>query len=70
MTHLSPILDEDLNDNVGKLDVHDGGNGLLLSSKQSRAEADAKVRDGHHVALAVCRHLVMNYFVNLFSASN
>ena len=57
LSDLSPVFDEDLDDDVGELDVHDGRHRLLLGPEQRRSEADAQVRDRHHVPLAVRRHL-------------
>ena len=36
---LAPVLDHDLDDDVGELDVHDGRHRLLLGAQQRRAEA-------------------------------
>ena len=55
---LAPVLDHDLDDDVGELDVHDGGDGLLLGAEQRGAEADAEVGDGHHVDAALERHVL------------
>jgi len=57
--HLSPVLDEYFDDDVGELDVHDRRHRLLLRPEQRRAEADAKIGDGHHVPLAVGSNLVV-----------
>ena len=55
---LSPVLDHDLDDDVGELDVHDGGDRLLLCAQQRGAEADAQVGDGHVVLVALDRHVL------------
>ena len=47
-----PVLDEDLDDDVGELDVHDGGHGLLLGPEERGTEADAEVGHGHQVLVA------------------
>ena len=47
---LSPVLDHDLDDDVGELDVHDGGHGLLLGAQQGGAEADA-LQPAHSLTL-------------------
>ncbi len=51
-----PVLDEYLHDDVGELNVHDGGHGLLLRPEEGGAEADPQVGHGHHVPLRVGRH--------------
>lgn len=49
---------EDLNHNVLKLDIHDGGHRLLLWAEQSRPEDHAQVGDRHQIVLIVTGHAV------------
>ena len=43
------ILDEDFDDDVCKLDVHDGGHRLLLGPQQGRPKAYTQVGHRHQV---------------------
>lgn len=49
---------EDLNHNVLKLDIHDGGHRLLLWAEQSRPEDHAQVGHRHQIVLIVTGHAV------------
>lgn len=50
------VGDEDLDDEVGELDVHDGRHGFFFRAEQRGAEAHAEVADRHQVQLALCSH--------------
>ncbi len=54
--NLLVVLDENLNDDVAELDVHDGCDRLLLRPHQRRAETHAQVRHAHQILGAVLRH--------------
>lgn len=52
------VFYEDLNHDVLKLDIHDGGHRLLLWPEQSGPEDHAQVGDRHQVVLIVTGHAV------------
>ena len=52
-----PVLDEDLDHDVGELDVHDGGHRLLLGPEQGGTEADGQVGHRHQVLVALDHNL-------------
>ena len=52
-----PVLDEDLDHDVGELDVHDGGHRLLLGPEEGGTEADGQVGHRHQVLVALDHHL-------------
>ena len=56
--YVAPVLDQDLNDHVGKLDVHDGCDGLLLGPEEGGAEAHPEVGNVHHVLVGLGGHFV------------
>ena len=51
---LITVFDQDLDDLVAELDVHDGGHGLLSRPQQGRPEADADVGRRHLVKVDYC----------------
>ena len=59
--HLLVVVNEDLDDNVAELDVHDGGNGFLLWPHQGRPKAHAQVGHVHQVYRRVVRNPVMDH---------
>ena len=44
-----PVLYEDLDNDVSKLDIHDGRHSLLLRLEKGRPEANTQIRNGHQI---------------------